>query len=43
MAIPELGAETRRTLEELAAGAADPVATAERWSRIRTGSAPAVL
>ena len=32
-AIPRSGAETRRTLEELAAGSADPVATAERWSR----------
>jgi DNA polymerase-3 subunit delta' len=32
-AIPALGQETRRTLEEIQAGAADPVATAERWSR----------
>jgi hypothetical protein len=31
--IPALGAETRRTLEELEAGAADPVTTAERWHR----------
>jgi DNA polymerase-3 subunit delta' len=32
-AIPALGHETRRTLEEIEQGAADPVATAERWSR----------
>jgi len=32
-AIPALGHETRRTLEEIETGAADPVATAERWSR----------
>ncbi len=32
-AIPQLGSETRRTLEEVERGAADPVATAERWSR----------
>jgi DNA polymerase-3 subunit delta' len=32
-AIPALGQETRRTLDEIATGAADPVATAERWSR----------
>jgi DNA polymerase III subunit delta' len=32
-AISALGAETRRTLEEIAAGSADPLATAERWSR----------
>lgn len=32
-AIPALGSETRRTLEEIEGGAADPVATAERWSR----------
>jgi DNA polymerase-3 subunit delta' len=32
-AIPALGHETRRTLEEIEAGAADPVATADRWSR----------
>lgn len=32
-AIPALGHETRRTLEEIEAGAADPLATAERWSR----------
>lgn len=32
-AIPALGHETRRTLEEIESGAADPVATAERWSR----------
>ncbi|HVY82261.1 MAG TPA: DNA polymerase III subunit delta' [Steroidobacteraceae bacterium] len=32
-AIPALGQETRRTLEDIAAGEADPVATAERWSR----------
>jgi DNA polymerase III subunit delta' len=31
--ISALGAETRRTLEEIAAGSADPLATAERWSR----------
>jgi DNA polymerase-3 subunit delta' len=31
--IPQLGGETRRTLEELERGAADPYATAERWSR----------
>jgi DNA polymerase-3 subunit delta' len=36
-AIPALGSETRRTLEELEAGAADPVATAERWHRSETG------
>jgi DNA polymerase III subunit delta' len=35
-AIPALGAETRRTLEEIEAGAADPVATAERWHRNET-------
>jgi DNA polymerase-3 subunit delta' len=28
-----LAVETRRTLEEIAAGSADPLATAERWSR----------
>lgn len=32
-AIPALGHETRRTLEEIASGAGDPVSTAERWSR----------
>jgi len=32
-ALPALGSETRRTLEEIEAGAADPVATADRWSR----------
>ena len=32
-AIPALGHETRRTLEEIETGVADPVATAERWSR----------
>jgi DNA polymerase-3 subunit delta' len=31
--IAALGAETRRTLEEIAAGSADPLVTAERWSR----------
>jgi DNA polymerase III subunit delta' len=31
--ISALGAETRRTLEELAGGGGDPLATAERWSR----------
>jgi DNA polymerase III subunit delta' len=31
--IAEIGAETRRTLEALAAGRTDPVATAERWAR----------
>ncbi|MEJ1960863.1 MAG: DNA polymerase III subunit delta' [Gammaproteobacteria bacterium] len=35
-AIPALGSETRRTLEELEAGSADPVATAERWHRSET-------
>ncbi|MEJ0039967.1 MAG: DNA polymerase III subunit delta' [Gammaproteobacteria bacterium] len=35
-AIPALGAETRRTLEELEAGSADPVITAERWHRADT-------
>jgi DNA polymerase III subunit delta' len=35
-AIPALGAETRRTLEEMEAGTADPVATAERWHRADT-------
>ncbi len=32
-AIPALGHETRRTLEEIETGTADPLATAERWSR----------
>ena len=32
-AIPALGHETRCTLEEIETGIADPVATAERWSR----------
>jgi len=32
-AIPALAHETRRALEEIEAGAADPVATAERWAR----------
>ena len=32
-AIPQLGGETRRTLEELEQGSADPCTTAERWSR----------
>ena len=32
-AIPALGQEMRRTLEEIEAGAGDPAATAERWSR----------
>jgi DNA polymerase III subunit delta' len=36
-AIPALGSETRRTLEEIEAGAADPVVTAERWHRSETG------
>ena len=36
-AIPALGHETRRTLEEIEQGAADPVATAERWSRSEPG------
>jgi DNA polymerase III subunit delta' len=31
--VPRLSAEMRGTLEELCRGAADPVATAERWSR----------
>jgi DNA polymerase-3 subunit delta' len=35
-AIPALGAETRRMLEELEAGTGDPVATAERWHRSDT-------
>jgi len=35
--IPELGLETRRTLEEMENGTADPVATAERWHRSDTG------
>jgi DNA polymerase-3 subunit delta' len=35
-AIPGLGAETRRTLEEIEAGTGDPVATAERWHRSDT-------
>jgi len=35
-AIPALGAETRRTLEEMEAGTGDPVATAERWHRADT-------
>ena len=35
-AIPALGAETRRTLEEMEQGMADPVATAERWHRADT-------
>ncbi|MGA7824583.1 MAG: hypothetical protein WCA14_10325, partial [Steroidobacteraceae bacterium] len=32
-ALAQLGAEVRRTLDELAAGRADPLATAERWAR----------
>ncbi len=32
-AIPQLGSEMRRALEDVAAGAADPVSTADRWSR----------
>lgn len=32
-AIPQVGSETRRALEDLARGAADPVSLAERWSR----------
>jgi len=31
--IAALGAETRRTLDEIAGGGGDPLATAERWSR----------
>jgi DNA polymerase-3 subunit delta' len=31
--IPRLGSEMRAALNDLAAGSADPVATAERWSR----------
>ena len=31
--IAQIGTEVRRGLEEVAAGASDPVATAERWSR----------
>jgi DNA polymerase III subunit delta' len=34
--IPALGSESRRTLEEIEAGAADPVAAAERWHRSDT-------
>jgi DNA polymerase III subunit delta' len=36
-AIPALGQETRRTLDDIETGAADPVATAERWSRSEPG------
>jgi DNA polymerase III subunit delta' len=36
-AIPALGLETRRTLEEIETGAGDPAATAERWSRSEPG------
>jgi DNA polymerase III subunit delta' len=32
-ALAEVGAEVQRTLEELAAGRADPLSTAERWAR----------
>lgn len=32
-AIPALGSETHRALEDIETGAADPVVTAERWSR----------
>jgi DNA polymerase III subunit delta' len=32
-ALAQIGAEVQRTLEELAAGRADPLATAERWAR----------
>ncbi len=32
-AVAQIGAEVRRGLEETAAGASDPVATAERWCR----------
>jgi len=32
-AIPQVGSETRRALEELASGSADPVSLAERWAR----------
>jgi DNA polymerase-3 subunit delta' len=32
-AIPALGSETRSTLEEIESGMADPVSTAERWSK----------
>jgi len=35
-AIPALGTETRRTLEEMEAGTGDPVSTAERWHRSDT-------
>ncbi len=35
-AMPALGTETRRMLEEMEDGAADPVATAERWHRSDT-------
>jgi DNA polymerase-3 subunit delta' len=35
-AIPALGAETRRMLEEMEAGTGDPVAAAERWHRSDT-------
>jgi DNA polymerase-3 subunit delta' len=32
-ALPQLGSESRRALDDISAGAADPVSTAERWSR----------
>lgn len=32
-ALAQIGAETRRTLETLAAGRTDPLATAERWAK----------
>jgi DNA polymerase III subunit delta' len=35
-AIPALGAETRRALEEIEDGIGDPVSTAERWHRSET-------
>jgi hypothetical protein len=31
--VAEVGSDTRRTLEALGSGAADPVASAERWAR----------
>ena len=31
--LAEIGADSRRTLDALAAGSADPVSTAERWAR----------
>jgi DNA polymerase III subunit delta' len=36
VAIAEVGAEARRSLDAVAAGQADPLATAERWARSET-------